>query len=143
MEAKDEMRENEFEIHENFHYTEEHEWALIEGSDRVRIGITDYAQKRLHEIVFIEAPEEGSPIKRGEPIGTAESVKAVSEIYSPVSGRMVAVNRELELSPELVNQDPYGKGWIVVIKPSDLDGEVKELLTPTKYAEYIKTLLRK
>ena len=133
------MSEDEYKIPDNLHYTEKHEWALIEG-DRIRIGITDYAQKSLHEIVFIEAPEEKSLIKRMEPIGTAESVKAVSEIYSPVSGHVVAVNRELEMSPELVNQDPYGKGWIIIIKPSDLEGELKKLLTPTQYAQHIKTL---
>jgi len=137
------MSDDKYKIPGNLHYTKNHELVFIEGSDKVRIGITDYANKRLHEIVFIETPEEGSLIKRMEPIGTAESVKAVSEIYSPVSGRVVAVNRDLEMEPELVNQDPYGKGWIVVIKPSDLEEEVKKLLTPTQYSEHIKTLLRK
>ncbi|MFQ6075646.1 MAG: glycine cleavage system protein GcvH [Candidatus Bathyarchaeia archaeon] len=135
------MRVEEYEIPDNLYYTEEHEWALIEGPDRVRIGITDYAQKTLHEIVFVEAPEEGSHIGRMEPIGTVESVKAVSEVYSPISGRVVAVNGELEMSPELVNQDPYGEGWIAVIEPSDLEGESRGLLTPAQYAEHVRKLL--
>jgi glycine cleavage system H protein len=135
------MMEDEFKIPQNLHYTEEHEWVLIEGAERVRIGITDYAQRSLHEIVFIEVPEDERLVKRMEPIGTAESVKAVSEIYSPLSGRVVAVNRELEMSPELVNQDPYGKGWIIIIEPSNLETELPGLLTSTQYAEYLKEAL--
>lgn len=136
------MRVEEYEIPENLYYTEEHEWALIEVPERVRVGITDYAQKTLHEVVFVETPKEGITIGRMEPIGTVESVKAVSEIYSPVSGRVVAVNGELEMSPELVNQDPYGRGWIAIVEPSDLRGELGGLLMPVQYAEHVKKLLQ-
>lgn len=135
------MKISEFNIPDNLYYTKEHEWAHIESSNKVRIGITDYAQKALHEIVFVEAPSEGSDVKHMESIGTVESVKAVSEIYSPVSGHVVVINKILEMNPELVNQDPYGKGWIVIIDPSDLKKELEELLTPNQYAEHIQKLL--
>jgi len=137
------MKVEGFEVPDDLYYTEEHEWALIEDPDRVRVGITDYAQKSLHEIVFIEAPEEERSVMRMEPIGAAESVKAVSEVYSPLSGRVIAVNRKLEMSPELVNRDPYGEGWIAVIEPSNLEGELRKLLTSAQYAEHLKKLLRK
>ena len=143
MEEKDELKVEEYEIPDNLYYTEEHEWALIEGPSKVRVGITDYAQKSLHEIVFVETPEEGRAIKRMEPMGTAESVKSVSEIYSPLSGRVVAVNKKLELSPELVNKDPYGEGWMVVLEPSNLNEDMGKLLTSAQYAEHLRKLIHK
>ena len=108
----------------------------------MRIGITDYAQKALHEVVFVDIPKKGTIIEQMKSIGTAESVKAVSEVFSPVSGQIVDVNEELQLSPELVNEDPYGRGWIALVKINDFGEELKKLLTPIQYAEYIKKLLK-
>lgn len=130
------MKVNDYEIKENLYYTEKHEWVKIEDN-LVRIGITDYAQKQLRDIVYIELPEEGKKIEKMEPISTIESVKAVSEVYSPISGEIVEVNTELENSPELINEDPYGEGWIALLKPANLE-EVKNLLTPKDYAELVK-----
>lgn len=118
-------------------YTETDEWALRENG-RVRVGITDYAQKELKDVVAVELPEIGRIVKKGEEIGMIDSVKATSPYYAPVSGRIVDVNRELEKSPELVNRDPYGAGWIIVIEPSD-PSEYEKLLTPEHYAEKIRT----
>ena len=129
----------EYVVPENLYYTKEHEWLKIED-DTATIGITDYAQKSLHEIVFVDLPEIKRKVRQMEPIGTVESVKAVSEIYTPISGEIIEVNKELNEKPELVNQDPYGKGWIAKIRPENLDNEIKNLLTPQQYREYLKTL---
>jgi glycine cleavage system H protein len=106
-------------------YTSEHEWAAVEQGDRVRVGITDFAQDALGDVVYVEAPEEGTEVKAGEPFGEVESTKSVSDIYSPVTGTVAEKNAALSDSPELVNEDPYGQGWLVVIQMSDaseLDG---------------------
>ncbi|MCD6239936.1 glycine cleavage system protein GcvH [Candidatus Bathyarchaeota archaeon] len=129
----------EYIVPENLYYTKEHEWLRVQG-DIAIMGITDYAQKSLHEIVFVDLPEIGRKVKQMESIGTVESVKAVSEIYTPVSGEIIEVNTELNEKPELVNQDPYGKGWIAKIQPEKLDEEIKNLLDPEKYREYLKAL---
>ncbi|MEM1695723.1 MAG: glycine cleavage system protein GcvH [Desulfurococcaceae archaeon] len=118
-------------------YTETDEWALRENG-RVRVGITDYAQKELKDVVAVELPEIGRIVKKGEEIGMIDSVKATTPYYAPVSGKIVDVNRELEKSPELVNRDPYGAGWIIVIEPSE-PSEYEKLLTPEQYAEKIRT----
>ncbi len=137
------MRVEDVSIPENLYYTKEHEWALIEENGLVRVGITDYAQKKLHEVVFVDVPRRGARVKQAEPLGTAESVKAVSEVFSPVSGEVVEGNEELVLDPELVNQDPYGRGWIALIRPSDLEEERGELVKPGEYADYLKRLSQK
>ena len=129
----------EYVVPENLYYTKEHEWLKIED-DTATMGITDYAQKSLHEIVFVDLPEIKRKVRQMEPIGTVESVKAVSEIYTPISGEIIEVNKELNEKPELVNQDPYGKGWIAKIRPEKLDEEIKNLLDPEKYREYLKAL---
>jgi len=129
----------EYIVPENLYYTKEHEWLKVQG-DAAIMGITDYAQKSLHEIVFVDLPEVGRKVKQMESIGTVESVKAVSEIYTPISGEIIEVNTELNEKPELVNQDPYGKGWIAKIQPENLDNEIENLLTPHQYREYLKTL---
>ena len=129
----------EYVVPENLYYTKEHEWLKIED-DTATMGITDYAQKSLHEIVFVDLPEIKRKVRQMEPIGTVESVKAVSEIYTPISGEIIEVNKKLNEKPELVNQDPYGKGWIAKIRPENLDNEIKNLLTPQQYREYLKTL---
>ena len=119
----------------DIHYSQEHEWAAIEG-DLIRIGITDYAQDQLGDIVFVELPEPGSSFERGEEFGTLESVKAVSEIYLPISGEVVTVNDELADSPELLNEDPYAN-WIVEIRPTDID-QYDEMLSRDDYLEMLK-----
>ncbi len=128
-------------IPENLYYTKEHEWILIEDNGLVRVGITDYAQQKLHEVVFVDFPSKGVNVKKEDSMGTAESVKAVSEVFCPVSGQIVEGNDELSLSPELINQDPYGKGWIAIIKPKNFESERKKLMTPKEYIEYIKKIL--
>jgi glycine cleavage system H protein len=128
---------------ENVYYTKDHEWALITENGLVRIGISDYAQKELHEVVFVDVPRKGVLVKQLEPLGTAESVKAVSEFFSPVSGEIIERNEELVLNPELVNQEPYGRGWIVLIKPSNLEEEIERLMKPTAYGKYLEKLLQR
>lgn len=128
---------------ENVYYTKDHEWALITENGLVRIGISDYAQKELHEVVFVDVPRKGVLVKQLEPLGTAESVKAVSEFFSPVSGEIIERNEELVLNPELVNQEPYGRGWIVLIKPSNLEEEIERLMKPTTYGKYLEKLLQR
>ena len=119
-------------------YTEEHEWVRFE-EDRAVIGITDYAQEALGEIVFVELPDEGDELVRGDSFGATESTKAVSELFAPVSGEIAEVNDLLVDSPELVNADPYGDGWIVKIHTDELDeSEVGSLLDPSGYEELIE-----
>ncbi|WP_019243827.1 MULTISPECIES: glycine cleavage system protein GcvH [Bacillus] len=116
-------------------YSEEHEWVKIEG-DKVRIGITDFAQSELGDIVFVELPEVGDSIEADEPFGSVESVKTVSELYAPISGKIVEINEDLNDNPEYVNESAYEKAWMVVIEPSDLS-EVEKLMTAEQYAEMI------
>ncbi|NNV06549.1 glycine cleavage system protein GcvH [Geobacillus sp. C56-T2] len=112
-------------------YTKEHEWVRVEG-EHVRIGITDYAQSELGDIVFVELPEVGAQLKANEPFGSVESVKTVSELYAPVSGTVVEVNEALNDHPEYVNESPYEKAWMIVVKPSDTR-EIYQLLTAEQY----------
>jgi len=107
------------EIPENLSYTEDHEWVGPNEGDGVKVGITDYAQDSLSDVVFVELPNVGDTYQRGEVMAVAESVKAASDIYAPISGKIIAVNDKLEESPELVNESPYGSGWMVVIEPSE------------------------
>ncbi len=122
-------------IPEELRYTKDHEWAKAEGGS-VRLGITDYAQHELGDIVFVDLRAVGTRIKKGDSIGTLESVKAVSEVYSPVSGTITEVNTELEAIPELVNQDCYGRGWMVRIDASEL-AELSDLMDASAYRDYI------
>ena len=117
-------------------YAEDHEWARLEGED-VRIGINDYAQDQLGDIVFVELPQVGDTFEKGEEFGTVESVKAVSELYMPLGGEIVAVNEDLEDAPELVNQEPYEGGWMILVKPSDKD-EWDDLMTKNVYLDLLK-----
>jgi glycine cleavage system H protein len=117
-------------------YSEEHEWVRVEG-DKVRIGITDFAQSELGDIVFVELPEVGAEIKANEPFGSVESVKTVSELYAPVSGKVVEVNEELNDNPEYVNESPYEKAWMIVVEPYDMS-EIDNLLTAEQYEEMVK-----
>ena len=136
------MQVDGYEIPQGLRYTKEHEWVMVEV-EKCRIGITDYAQKSLHEVVYVDLPQVGKLLAQREIFGTVESVKAVSELYSPVSGEIMERNENLVQSPELVNQDPYGAGWIVVVKPSRLDDEMKSLLSAESYASYLKELGKK
>ncbi len=116
-------------------YTSEHEWVAVDGKIAT-IGITDYAQGELGDIVFVELPGVGDETKQMESFGTIEAVKAVSELYAPVSGKVVAVNEKLQDSPELINQDPYGEGWMIKIEMSD-ESELNNLLSPKDYEKLI------
>ena len=122
-------------IPENLLYTKEHEWVLVEGEE-LTMGITDYAQGELGDIVFIEVPKVGDSVKQMESCGSIEAVKAVADIYAPISGEVVDVNGELDSNPQLINQDPYGTGWIIKIKMSD-KGELESLLPPEEYKNLV------
>lgn len=116
-------------------YTDDHEWAMMDGGN-VKVGISDYAQDQLGDIVFVEMPGEDDEFERGDEFGALESVKAVSELYIPVGGKVVAVNDELEDQPELLNQDPY-ENWIIIIKPHDT-GEMEDLLSSSTYFDMLR-----
>lgn len=121
---------------EDLRYSKEHEWVRQEGN-RVRVGITHYAQQELGDVVFVDLPQEGSILHAGEAFAVVESVKAVSDIYAPVSGRVVEVNQELVDRPELINEDPYGAGWIAVLEMEN-PAELEELLDAAGYRELIQ-----
>jgi glycine cleavage system H protein len=124
------------EIPEVLKYTKEHEWARVED-DIVIIGITDYAQDALGEIVYIELPSEGDEVIKGETFGAVESTKSVSDLYAPISGEVVEVNEALLDSPEAINEDPYGEGWMVKVKPYD-PSELEDLMDSDEYTEFIE-----
>lgn len=136
MEEGEEVSE-EYQIPDDLHYTTEHEWAKVQDDGTVLIGVSDYAQKQLHEIVYVELPKVGSEAEHMGIIGVVESVKAVSDMNSPVAGTVVEINDTLEDSPELLNEDPYGKGWMAKIEPSDLDGDLAKLMDPEAYKEHV------
>ncbi len=116
-------------------YSREHEWVSVEDGDSGIIGITDFAQNELGDVVYVEAPEVGEKISKDDPFGAVESVKAVSDLYAPVSGTVTEVNDALPDTPELINEDPYGEGWIIKVTLSDPD-ELDDLMTPEEYTEY-------
>lgn len=127
---------SELNLPADLRYTDDHEWARLE-EDKVRVGLDDYAQDQLGDIVFVELPQAGDTFKKGEVFATVESVKAVSECYMPVSGEIVSVNNDLEESPELVNNSPYGDGWFVVINPGN-PSEMDTLMTSEVCLEKLK-----
>jgi glycine cleavage system H protein len=129
---------SELNLPDDVRYTKDHEWAQEEG-DVIVIGISDYAQDQLGDIVFAELPAVGDSIGQGEEFGTLESVKAVSEIYMPVGGEIVGINEALADSPELVNTDPYGEGWLIKVKP-DNPADMKNLMDQAAYLEMLKGL---
>jgi glycine cleavage system H protein len=120
---------------ENFRYTKEHEWISLDGEIGT-VGITDHAQKELGDIVYVDLPKVGSAVEKLKVLGSVESVKAVSEIFSPVSGEVVEVNTALAEAPEKLNQDPHGEAWLVKIKVRDPE-EIKDLLSAVEYQQYI------
>ena len=125
-------------IPDQLRYTDEHEWVERVSDTRVRIGITEYAQSKLGDIVLVQLPDVGSETESGEPFGEVESPKSVSDLFAPLTGKVVEVNTALEASPELVNSDPYGEGWIIVLEISDaedLEGQLEQTLDSDGYAK--------
>jgi glycine cleavage system H protein len=123
------------EFPEDLKYTKEHEWLLVEGTTAT-VGITDYAQDRLGDVVYVELPAVGDKVSREDAFGVVESVKAVSDIYAPVSGKVLEVNDDLPDNPNMINEDPYGDGWLIKVEMNDAE-EVAELMTAAEYQEYI------
>ena len=119
----------------NLRYTKDHEWARLEGR-RATVGITDHAQSELTDVVYVELPQPGKVVKTGDVLGTVESVKAVSEIFAPVGGKVVDANKALADTPEVVNKDPYGKGWMVVLEVAD-PGEIQRLMDAAAYRAHV------
>jgi glycine cleavage system H protein len=126
-----------YEVPEGLYYSKDFEWIKIEG-DKIRMGVTDYAQKSLREIVYAELPSAGGAVKQGEPYGTVESVKAVSDLIAAVSGTIEEVNDEVQSKPELLNEDPFGKGWLVIVKPANLQAELANLMDFNAAVEWHK-----
>ncbi|MGH2693735.1 MAG: glycine cleavage system protein GcvH [Actinomycetota bacterium] len=124
------------EVPEDRRYSREHEWARADD-DRVVVGITDYAQDQLGDVVFVSLPEPGSDVRAGQPLGEVESTKSVSDVFSPVTGVVLEKNTEVEENPELINSDPYGRGWLVAIEPKGEEGP-DELLSAEEYRALIE-----
>ncbi|MEW5980329.1 MAG: glycine cleavage system protein GcvH [Acidobacteriota bacterium] len=122
---------------EDLKYTKEHEWARFDSDTIVTVGITDYAQESLGEIVYVELPEEGSQVNHGEAFGVVESTKAVSDLYAPVTGTVVEVNDTLLDNPEMINEDPYEDGWMIRIEMSE-SKETEKFMTPSEYHNYVE-----
>jgi glycine cleavage system H protein len=123
-------------VPEDLRYTSDHEWVKLEGQE-VRIGITDYAQDALGDVVFVQLPEPGTKVRSGEAVGEVESTKSVSDVYAPVSGTVVSVNPDLAGSPQRLNEDPYGEGWLCVIEPDGPEA-VGDLLDAERYRALIE-----
>jgi glycine cleavage system H protein len=121
-------------IPQNLLYTKDHEWVRLDGDTAV-IGVTDFAQGELGDVVFVQLPNVGTKVKQGEALGSIEAVKAVADIYSPISGEVIEVNPLLNDKPESMNQDPFGKGWVAKLKTSNLAAERSNLLSPAAYSE--------
>ncbi|HHF42104.1 MAG: glycine cleavage system protein GcvH [Candidatus Aminicenantes bacterium] len=121
----------------DYYYSQDHEWIKVEDGQIGVVGITDFAQKQLGDVVYVELPEVGTQLEFHQTLGVVESVKAVSDIYSPVSGEVVEVNQALNDNPELINEDPHGQGWIVKIKIKD-ESELQKLMSATEYEKYIE-----
>jgi glycine cleavage system H protein len=134
--STDQNRITVSDIPPDLHYTAEHEWVRRSGGDTVRIGITDFAQSALGDVVFVQLPDLGAEVTAGESFGEVESTKSVSDLYAPVSGKVSAVNSDLEGSPQLVNSEPYGAGWLLDVQASDvaaLESALAELLDAEAY----------
>ncbi|MFQ5902960.1 MAG: glycine cleavage system protein GcvH [Candidatus Binatia bacterium] len=124
------------EFPEGLKYSKEHEWVLVEDRTAT-VGITEYAQQELGDIVYVELPEAGEKVVKDDPFGAVESVKAVSDIYAPVSGTVLEVNNALPESPETINEDPYGDGWMIRVEMTDMD-DLKDLMSADEYADYVE-----
>jgi glycine cleavage system H protein len=123
---------------DDFRYSKDHEWLKVEG-DKGTVGITEFAQKQLGDVVYVELPQSGAVLEFHQSLGVIESVKAVSDVYSPLSGEVIEINEQLMESPELVNEDPHGKGWIVRIKIKD-ESEVEKLMSASEYEKFLEGL---
>jgi glycine cleavage system H protein len=134
------MRVGEIDVPENLYYSKEHQWVSVEG-EKCRVGLTDYAQKQLHEIVYIDLPQVGAGVTAGQVMGSVESVKAVSDVLSPLSGEVLEVNKNLQEIPGTINTSPYQGGWVAVVKASRLNEDLKLLLSAEAYCSHVKTLL--
>ena len=124
-------------VPEELRYTKEHEWVRVDGN-RLTVGITDFAQDALGDVVYVDVPEAGTQVRAGEPFGEVESTKSVSDLYAPVSGTVLESNTLLADSPEVVNREPYGEGWMIVLAPSD-PSELEALLDPAAYRKLTET----
>ena len=130
------MAAEDFKVVDGLYYTKEHLWVKVDGDDAV-IGVTDYGQHQLGDVVYVELPEVGSEVEAGDKIASVESVKAAIDIYSPLTGKILSVNEDLKEDPSLVNVDPYGDGWIAEIQMSD-PNELEDLMTADDYRAYIQ-----
>ncbi len=130
-----------YEVPEGLYYSKDWMWVKIENG-KARIGVTDYAQKQMREIVFAELPKAGDEVRRGEPFGTLESVKAVSDLISPLTGRVVEVNDRASESPEIINEDPYGEGWLILVEPANLEEDLKTLMSFEQAVEWYREIAR-
>ena len=135
------VKVGDFEVAKNLYYSKDWMWVKVEDG-KVRIGVTDYAQKQLREIVFAELPSTGDQIMKGETFGTLESVKSVSDLVAPVSGKVEETNNKVNKSPEILNKDPYGEGWILLVSPTGLENELKTLMNFEKAVEWHKELAK-
>ncbi len=135
------VKVDDYEVPENLHYHKEYLWAIVENG-KVKIGMIDFAQKQLHDIVYVELPSVGDTVTQNEPFGTLESVKAVSDLIAPVSGTIEAINEDLESKPELLNEDCYGEGWIITVAPTNLDADLKELMNFDAAVDWHKELAK-
>ena len=136
------MKLQGYDIPDDILYTQEHEWAKEVGAS-VRVGITDYAAKTLNDVVYVAPSKANDSVVQFKSMGTVESIKAVSELYSPLSGTVTKVNTKLDLHPELVNKSPYTEGWLVEVKATDFASDRRRLLDAKQYAAHIETLLKK
>ena len=135
------VKVNDYEVPENLYYHKEYLWTKVEDG-KVKIGVSDFAQKQLHDIVYVELPSVGDTITQNEPFGTLESVKAVSDLIAPVSGTIETVNEELEAKPELLNEDPYGEGWLITVTTTNLDADLKAIMNFEAAVEWHKELAK-
>ncbi len=133
------VKVDDYEVLEGLYYSEDYMWVKVEDG-KVRVGITDYAQKQLREIVYVDLPSTGDEVARGEPFGTVESVKAVSDLVSPVSGTIEEVNGEIQDNPDLLNENPY-EGWLILVSPTNLEEDLKELMDFEKAVEWHRKLI--
>jgi len=130
-----------YKVLEGLYYSKDWMWIKIEDG-KARVGITDYAQKQMREIVFAELPKVGDEVKKDEAFGTLESIKSVSDLISPLTGKVVEVNEKATESPEVINEDPYGEGWLIVIEPSNLDEELKTLMNFDQAVEWYREVAK-
>lgn len=130
---------DKFEVKEDRYYSKEHEWIKVLDDGTVLLGITDFAQNELGDVAFADLPDDGEETKADQVLFQIESVKAVADIYCPVSGEIIEVNTNLEDTPEKINEDPFGEGWMVKIKPNNLETELKTMMNAQEYAEFIKS----